>query len=120
MAILMIVEDEEDVREFAKRFFEKRNVKVISAGNAKEALEALKNIQPDLALFDINMEGMSGVELLKEIRRQGNDLKVIMVTGLEDEEVAKEAIQWGIKGYIHKPLILEELENVVFSELRIT
>ena len=118
MPKLLIVDDEVDTRDFAKAFFQKRGVEVLTAGNAKEALEVLKKVQPDLALFDVYMDDMNGVELLKEIRSQGNKLKVLMVTAVEDKEVVEEANKWGIEGYIHKPLVLEELETIVMAQLQ--
>jgi len=65
------------------------------------------------------MEGMTGVEVLKQLRSDGNEVKVIMVTGIEDEETVNEVNSWGIRGYIHKPLILEELEKIVMKELEV-
>ncbi len=47
-----------------------------------------------------------------------NDVKVIMVTGIENEESVNEANSWGVRGYIHKPLVLDELEKIVLAELR--
>lgn len=117
MSKLLIVDDEVDIREFAKRFFEKRGIIVFTAENGEAALEVVKAEQPDLILLDITMEGMSGVEVLKTLREAGNDVKIIMVTGVEDEGTVNEANSWGIRGYIHKPLVLDELEKIVLAEL---
>ncbi len=117
MPKLIIVDDEPDIREFAKRFFEKRHIEVFTACNGLEALEIIDAQKPDLALFDITMESMTGLELLKKLREKGNDMKVIMVSGLENEETVNEANSWGVRGYIHKPLVLEELEKIVLAEL---
>ena len=118
MPKLLIVDDELDVREFAKRFFLKRNIDVTIASGGREALAIIAREKPDLVLLDVRMEEMTGVEVLKELRAQGNDIKVIMVTGVEDEAVINEANNWGVCGYIHKPLILEELERIVLEELK--
>ena len=71
-----------------------------------------------MVLLDITMPTMNGLEVLKRLRANRNDVDVVMVTGLADEESINEANSWGIRGYIHKPLILEELEKKVMSELR--
>jgi len=118
MPKLLIVDDEEDIREFGKRFFSKRNIEVWTAGGGAEALTTLAQAKPDLVLLDVNMGDMSGVEVLKRIRASKNDVKVIMVTGVEDMEVINEANNWGICGYVHKPLVLEELERIVLGELK--
>jgi DNA-binding response OmpR family regulator len=54
---------------------------------------------------------------LRALRVASNLTKVIMVTGVEDEEVIKEANELGVVGYIHKPLVLDELEKIVLAQL---
>lgn len=117
MPKLLIVDDEVDVREFAKNFFKKRNIEVFTAAGGQEALKIIEAQKPNLVLLDVRMEEMSGVEVLRKLRKDNNPVKVVMVTGVEDEETIKEATSLGIKGYVHKPLVLEELEKVVLSEL---
>ena len=117
MPKLLIVDDEVDIQEFAKNFFRKRNIEVFTSSGGREALRIIETQKPDLVLLDIRMEEMTGVEVLKSLRQQNNAIKVVMVTGVEDEDIVNEAFSLGIKGYIHKPLILEELEKVVLSEL---
>ncbi len=114
---LLIVDDEIDIREFAKMFFTRRQIETFTAGSGAEALRLVNEEKPDLVLLDITMEGMNGLEVLKKLRADKNDVKVIMVTGVEDESVINEANSWGVKGYIHKPLVLEELEKIVVGEL---
>ena len=117
MSKLLIVDDEEDIREFARNYFKKRGIDVEIASNGKLALEKANEFKPDLILLDITMEEMTGIEVLKKLREEKNDVKVIMVTGIENEESVNEANSWGVKGYIHKPLVLEELEKIVLAEL---
>ncbi|MBN1869076.1 MAG: response regulator [Candidatus Omnitrophica bacterium] len=120
MSKLLIVDDEIDVREFAKRFFKKRGIDVSIASGGDEALNIIGRHRPDLVLLDIQMEGLSGMEVLRKLREEKNDIKVIMVTGAEDPSIIDEANNLGVKGYIHKPLILEELEKIVMKELKIS
>ena len=117
MPRILVVDDEQDIRDFAKSFFEKRGIKVLTAGGGVEALDIIDKQKPDLVLLDIHMEEMSGIEVLKELRQNKNDIKVIMVTGVEEEAIVNEANSWGIRGYIHKPLVLDELEKIVIAEL---
>ena len=118
MPKLLIVDDEIDIREFAKNFFRKRNIYVLTASAGSEALEIIANEKPDLVLLDVRMEEMTGVEVLRRLRENGSQVRVIMVTGVEDDAVINEAQSLGIIGYIHKPLVLEELEKIVLKELR--
>jgi len=117
MSKLLIVDDETDITEFAKRFFTKRGITVFIAGGGVEALKIIDDEQPDLVLLDFQMEELNGIEVLKKLRDAQNTTKVIMVTGAEDQTIINQADALGAKEYIHKPLVLEELEKIVMSEL---
>ena len=117
MPKLLIVDDEIDIREFAKNFFKKRGITVFTASGGREALEIIEKETPDLVLLDVRMEEMTGVEVLRELRKRNNSVKVVMVTGVEEVEVVTEAKTLGVINYVHKPLVLEELEKIVLSQL---
>jgi two-component system response regulator (stage 0 sporulation protein F) len=110
---LLIVDDESDVREFAANFFRKRKLEVSTASSGEEALKAVESQQPSLVLLDIKMSGMDGIEVLKRIKGLNKRIKVIMITGRNDEEAKKETAKLGAFGYLHKPLELDELMAVV-------
>jgi len=118
MAKLLIVDDESDIREFAASFFKKRGITIFTSPGGRQALDIIAKEKPDLVLLDVRMEEMTGVEVLRELRKTDNSTKVIMVTGVEDEETIKEANALGVIAYIHKPLILEELEKIVLIQCR--
>ena len=119
MVKLLIVDDEEDVREFAANFFRKRKIEVATAASGEEALELSEKQKPELVLLDINMNGIDGIETLKRLKDKGKEIKVIMVTGKkpDEEQTFDKCRQLGALGYIHKPLQLDELERVVLKEL---
>jgi len=117
MSKLLIVDDESDIREFARNFFKKRQIEVFVASGGRQALELIANENPHLILLDVRMEEMTGIEVLRELRKNKPAVKVIMVSGVEDEETIKEANTLGVIGYIHKPFILEELEKIVLAQL---
>ncbi len=119
MARLMIVDDEEDVRDFAANFFRKRKIDVITAASGEEAVSLIEKESPQLILLDINMAGMDGIETLRLIRQKNKDTKVIMVTGRKPEEdnVLEQCMQLGVLNYIQKPLDLNELKNIVLKVL---
>ncbi|MBU0504200.1 MAG: response regulator [Candidatus Omnitrophota bacterium] len=119
MAKLLIVDDENDVLEFAANFFRKRKIDVSTATSGEEALDRLGADSPDLILLDIQMEGINGIETLERLRQINKDIKVIMVTGkapMADGAMEK-CLSLGALDYIHKPLKLDELERVVLRIL---
>lgn len=119
MPTLLIVDDEEDVREFAASFFRRRKIDVATAASGEEALAAVHQQLPRLVLLDIKMDGIDGIETLRRLREGYPQLKVIMVTGRKPEEETSydRCKELGACEYIHKPLKLDELERIVLREL---
>jgi len=83
MSKLLIVDDESDIREFAKSFFKKRGIEVLTASGGRQAIELIMKETPDLVLLDVRMEEMTGIETLRELRKANNNTRVIMVTVLK-------------------------------------
>lgn len=117
MPKLLIVDDELDVREFAKNFFKKRKIDCLTAESGEEALKIISGDKPQLVLLDIRMSGMNGIDTLKKIKEIDRAIDVIMVTGVDEENGLNEAKEFGASGYIHKPLKLDELEETVLKRL---
>ena len=115
MPKLLIVDDEADVTEFAKNFFQRRKIEVFTAASGEEALNILDKEKPDLVLLDFLMEGMDGVEVLQKMRQRGDKTEVIMVTGISEDATIQKAKELGVIDYVHKPLVLDELEKVVLA-----
>ncbi len=117
MPRLLIVDDEIDVREFAKSFFKRRKIEVETSESGEDALSKLPSVKPDLIILDVRMAGMDGIEVLRKMREAGNKTDVIMVTGINEQETMDVANELGVVGYIHKPLVLDELEKIVLNRL---
>lgn len=119
MPTLLIVDDEIDIREYAANFFRRRKIDVLTAASGEEALAILDRILPNLILLDINLPGIDGVETLQRIRQKALDAKVVMVTGRkpEDQGLFDKCQQLGAFDYIHKPLVMDELEKIVLKEI---
>ena len=118
MGKLLIVDDEQDIREFAKNFFMKRKIECLTASNGREAITLIKNEKPSLVLLDVRMDEMTGLDVLEKVREFDKTVKVVMVTGVEEKEALEKAKSLGAIAYIHKPLILEELEKIVMKEMQ--
>lgn len=119
MASLLVVDDEQDIREFASNFFRRRKLDVRSAASGEEALDLLNERRSDLVLLDIKMDGIDGVETLRRIKEIDRQIKVIMVTGRkpEDDDTFVHCKKLGAFDYIHKPLQLDDLERIVMNAL---
>lgn len=117
MPKLLVVDDEPDICEFAQSYFKKRGLKVFTATSGQEGLQMIQANKPDLVLLDMRMEGMSGLEVLKELRAKNLSTKVILITGAEESEETNQARALGIADVVHKPLVLGDLEKIVMREL---
>lgn len=118
MRKLLVVDDEHDICDFVSNFFGERGYEVFTALNGDEALSIVKKEKPELVLLDIKMEGMDGIATLKHLRAIDPNLKVIMVTALEDKDKMNEACKLGACEYITKPLELDHLEQAVEKILK--
>lgn len=118
MKKILAVDDEQDICDFVKSFFQERGYAVLTASSGEEALKMIKEDKPDLVLLDIKMKGMDGIAALKHIKDIDKDIKVVMVTALEDQERMDEACRLGACEYITKPLVLDNLESAIAKNLK--
>lgn len=107
---LLIVEDEQEMLMFLKRFFTRKGYTVTAVASGEEALSAFSETEYDLVISDLALEKMSGLDLLKQIRAVDNTLPFIIITGVGTIESAVEAIKIGAFHYVTKPFKRESLE----------
>jgi len=106
---ILLVDDEEGyVTVLAKRLT-KRNFLVKTALSGTEAIRILRNEPFDLAVLDLKMEGMDGIEVLKVFKVMEPKMPVIILTGHGSETAAREGIEYGAYDYLVKPCDLSEL-----------
>ncbi|WP_158584614.1 response regulator [Lachnotalea sp. AF33-28] len=113
---IMVVDDEHIVREAISSSipWEKYQVEVVyAAANAVDALEYLKDHEVDMMLVDIRMPVMDGLELLKQLRGRRADIDFVILSGHADFHYAQQAIHYGAREYLLKPLDAASLLNVV-------
>ena len=108
---LLIVEDDPEFRETCQHWMTRKGHKVRAAANGHEALEIFETHHFDVVLLDMNMPGLSGLEVLDRIRESNNDAQVVVLTGQGTIENAVSAMQMGAADYLTKPFPLGELEQ---------
>lgn len=114
---MLVVDDEHEICDFLKTFFEERDYEVRTANSGEAALIAMEKSKPQVVLLDVHMPGMDGMSALREIKNRFPGVKVIMVTALETREKIEEALRLGADNYITKPLSLEYLEKDVQEKI---
>lgn len=106
---LLLVDDEEAyVRALSKRLT-KRDFAVSTAFSGIQGIRALREQEFDVAVLDLKMEDMDGIEVLKIFKKMSPHLSVIMLTGHGSEQAAREGIEFGAFDYLLKPCEFEEL-----------
>ena len=116
---ILIVDDQSFARKFLEIVFEgddKFRLKVIgTATNGYDALEQVELLKPDVAVIDLEMPGINGIEVIETINRNHPDCKVLVFSSHDNEEYISNAIQAGAKGYLLKTTPGEELRNAISS-----
>jgi two-component system OmpR family response regulator len=107
---ILIVDDEEQIRELLSVYLRKQGFRVSCAASSQETLESLKQGPVDLVVLDIGLADEDGLKLLGEIKKSRPNLRVVMLTGMGFvEDLLQEAHQKGADGYVSKVLPLDEL-----------
>jgi len=117
MSKILIIEDEPELVRVLRSYLVQSNYTVESAGRGDTGLELWKSAQPDLVLLDINLPGMDGLEVAKEIRKQA-DTPIIMVTARVEEIDRLIGLELGADDYITKPYSPREVVARVKAVLR--
>jgi len=107
----LVVDDDETLRELVSDALTSWGYQIATAATAREALDLLKTQLFEVAICDIHMPEMNGIELLRQIKRHDPSIEVLMVTGDPAVHTAIEAFKSGAYDYLAKPLILDELRH---------
>ena len=113
LASLLVVDDEPGMRNFLLKSLEPRVARVLAAGSAEEAQALMLRHRFDLVILDIAMPGKSGLELLREMRAQGDASEVVLITAFADLDTAIEALRAGAGDFLLKPFRVTQVLNAV-------
>jgi two-component system nitrogen regulation response regulator NtrX len=110
---ILIVDDEESIRQSLAGILHDEGYEIASASSGREALDLLSGVQPALALLDIAMPGMDGIETLRRFKETRPEMQVIMITGHGTIDTAVQTTKMGAYDFLQKPLSLERVTLAV-------
>jgi DNA-binding NtrC family response regulator len=114
---ILVVDDEPEICDLLQDFLTQEGYQVFTAKNGQEAISLGKQNRFDLALLDIKMPGMDGIEVFQELKKAKKDLEVIILTGHGTLRTAKEAMGLGAYDYLTKPFDLRLVKDIIREAL---
>jgi len=115
--VILVVDDEEMVRNLPQRTLQEADYDVITAANGQEALDKVSQFNISLVLLDIKMPGLDGFQVLDRIR-QHSDIPVIMLTAVKEVTTVRDSLNIGADDYVTKPFSKKELLLRIQTKLR--
>ncbi len=117
--LILIVDDEEATRDSCFQVLSKAGYKVLTASDGNACLSEAKKCRPDLVLIDLNMPGVSGLELIDLLNKVAPKIQKVVITGNATIDLDKEVIGTGrASAYLKKPFIPDELKSIVQRVLK--
>lgn len=110
---LLVVDDDEEFRDTLVRRFSRGGFAVSDASDGEQALDMTGRREFDVAVVDVMMPGLSGLELLEKLKESNVECEIIFLTGKGTIETAVQAMKLGAFDYLQKPFPLQELETVI-------
>lgn len=114
--VLLVVDDEEGPRASLKVVF-KNDFEVLLAANGADAIKLASSRRVDVAILDILMHGMSGVDVLRELKMIDEDVEVLMLTAYETLDTARQALRLGARDYLNKPFDIPTIRTAAATAL---
>ena len=110
---VLLVDDEKNFVEVLYKRLSRRNVDVTKTFSGTEGIQALRKVDFDVAILDLKMEDMDGLEVLKIFKKMYPKMEVIILTGHESEQTAREGLKYGAFAYLTKPCDFEYLIDTI-------
>jgi len=114
---VLIVDDEPQIGEFLGEYLLEKGWEVFFADNGSDAIHYVKRARPHIVLLDVRMATMSGLEVLKQIKKIDPHVGVIMITALQEENIGREALALGASDFISKPIDFDYLDTSLLVKL---
>lgn len=113
--VILVVDDEEEIRNLFLRFLGKRGYKVFLAGSIGEKREIMELESPELIFLDVNLPDGNGLKELQRLQPLNDTCKVVMMSAFDDLEERKSAFDFGALDFLSKPFSLSRLNKVIES-----
>lgn len=114
---ILIVDDQYGIRLLLSEVFSKEGYLTFQAANGIDAIKIVKSQPPDIVLLDMKIPGMDGLEILKNIKKIDQDIRVIMMTAYGELDMLEEATKCGVITHFTKPFDIEQLRDAVAEVL---
>ncbi len=114
---VLLVDDEAGFAEVLQKRLGKRGMEISIATSGTEAIQTLRAYDFDVAILDLKMEDMDGIEILQIFKKMVPDMSVVMLTGHGSEKAAREGLAYGAFDYLLKPCELEDLIDTVHQAI---
>jgi len=111
--LILIIDDEEDIRSMLESFFDSLNYRTVSAADLNQTVFIINRETPDIVFLDIVLPGVNGIEILKLLKKIFPDLIVVMMSGFATEPKAKAALDLGAYDYLNKPFDMSHIKNML-------
>jgi len=111
--LVLIADDDPDIRMLVRLRLERSGYAVIAASDGPEALELAGDCTPDIAILDVTMPGLSGMEVTRALRERNETMPVILLTARARDADVAEGADAGADAYVTKPFSPQELESRV-------
>lgn len=110
---ILIVDDQFGIRMLLQELFQREGYQTFQAADGKKALEIVTTHDPDIVLLDMKIPGMDGLEILKHIKADDPDCKVLVMTAYGELGMIQEAMDMGAIAYVAKPFDIMELRDQI-------
>lgn len=112
---ILVVDDEDNIREIITEFLQTLGYNVVEASNGEDALLACTRTKFDLVISDIRMPKMNGIKLLKSLKTYMPDLPIILMTGYQPSKMQEDNLSVKADGYLLKPFSLTSLRQIILK-----
>ena len=110
---VMLVDDQTEVRSMLVEVLTCLGYQALEASNSNEALELLSSQRPDIALIDVNIPGIDGLQLQEYFKKESTPIPVILMSGSTDSEMMKKGMEAGALAFLTKPFDIFELKALI-------